>query len=129
MSPGRGSRLSQILANVAGIGQGDNFTDAALPEDAAAVSRLSLLGLSDYLRYSVKKHKGVGNAQGAINTQYLSPPSLTGDRLRGKIDITEGGTPKTRLRQILERLEFGLLEAITPSSEQVITAFWSGSWT
>ena len=31
MSPGRGSRLSQILANVPEIAQGDAFNDAALP--------------------------------------------------------------------------------------------------
>jgi putative ATP-dependent endonuclease of OLD family len=43
-------------------------------------------------------------------------PSLTGDSLRGKIDITEGGTDKMRLRQILERLELGLLEATTGSA-------------
>ena len=113
MSPGRGSRLSQILANVPEIGQGDAFADAELPTDAAAVSRLSLLGLSDYLRHSVKKHKGVSSAEEAINTQYLLPLSLTGDSLRGKIDITEGGSDKTRLRQILERLELSLLEATT----------------
>jgi putative ATP-dependent endonuclease of OLD family len=116
MSPGRGSRLSQILANVPEIAQGAVFDETALPADAAAVSRLSLLGLSDYLRHNVRKHKGVGNAETAINTQYLSSLSLTGDSLRGKIDITEGGTDKTRLRQILERLELGLLEATTGSA-------------
>jgi len=113
MSPGRGSRLSQILANFPEIGQGDPFDAEALPADATAVSRLSLLGLSDYLRHNVKKHEGVGSAEEAINKQYLSSLSLTGDSLRGKIDITEGGTDKTRLRQILERLELGLLEATT----------------
>jgi len=113
MSPGRGSRLSQILANFPEIGQGDPFDAEALPADATAVSRLSLLGLSDYLRHNVKKHEGVGSAEEAINKQYLSSLSLTGDSLRGKIDITEGGTDKTRLRQILERLELGLLEANT----------------
>ena len=111
MSPGRGSRLSQILANVPEISQGDAFNDAALPADTVAVSRLSLLGLSDYLRYGVQHHKGVGSAAEAINTQYLSALSLIGDSLRGKIDVTEGGTDKTRLRQILERLELGLFEA------------------
>jgi putative ATP-dependent endonuclease of OLD family len=116
MSPGRGSRLSQILANVPEIGQGDAFNEAALPADAAAVSRLSLLGLSDYLRHNVKEHKGVGTAEEAINMQYLSSLSLTGDSLRGKIDLTEGGTDRTRLRQILERLELGLLEATTGSA-------------
>ena len=113
MSPGRGSRLSQILANFPEIGQGDPFDAEALPADATAVGRLSLLGLSDYLRHNVKKHEGVGSAEEAINKQYLSSLSLTGDSLRGKIDITEGGTDKTRLRQILERLELGLLEATT----------------
>lgn len=116
MSPGRGSRLSQILANVPEIVQGDTFNEAALPADAAAVGRLSLLGLSDYLRHNVKKHQGVCSAEKAINTQYLSSISLTGDRLKGKIDISEGGTDKTRLRQILERLELGLLEATTGSA-------------
>ena len=113
MSPGRGSRLSQILANVAGISQGDAFSDDAPPADEVAVSRLSLLGLTDYLRYSVKKHEGVAGAEKAINTQYLVPLSLTGDALQGKIDMTEGGTDRTRLRQILERLELGLLDATT----------------
>lgn len=115
MSPGRGSRLSQILANVPEIGLGDSFDVDALPADTAAVGELSLLGLSDYLRHSVKKHKGIGSAEKAINTQYLSSLSLTGDSLRGKIDLMEGGTDKARLRQILERLELGLLEAATGS--------------
>lgn len=113
MSPGRGSRLSQILANVPEIGHGDKFDDQALPTDTAAVGRLSLLGLSDYLRHSVKKHGGVGGAEEAINKLYLSSLSLQGDSLQGKIDLTEGGTDKARLRQILERLELGLLEAST----------------
>jgi putative ATP-dependent endonuclease of OLD family len=111
MKPGRGSRLSQILANVPEIATGDPFTDVALPADAAAVSRLSLLGLADYLRHSVREHKGISGAEEAINTQYLTSLSLTGDSLRGKIDIAEGGTDRMRLRQILERLELGLLEA------------------
>lgn len=113
MSPGRGSRLSQILASVPEIGQGDPFNEAALPTTPKAVSCLSLLGMSDYLRYNVKKHQGVVNAEEAINMQYLSSLCLTGDCLQGKIDITEGGTDKARLRQILERLELALLETTT----------------
>ncbi len=116
MSPGRGSRLSQILANVPEIRQGDAFNEASPPVDRAAVSRLSILGLSDHLRYNLKKHVGVGRAENAINEQYLSSLSLSGDNLKGKIDITEGGTDKARLRQILERLELGLQEAATGSS-------------
>jgi putative ATP-dependent endonuclease of OLD family len=113
MSPGRGSRLSQILACVPEIEHGHPFNDAALPVDPSAVSCLSLLGLSDYLRYSVKKHKGVASAEEAINSQYLSSLSLTGDSLHSKIDISEGGTDKARLRQILEHLELALLEVST----------------
>lgn len=116
MSSGRGSRLSQILANVPEIAQGEAFDEIAIPPDAASVARLSLLGLSDYLRHSVKEHKGVGNAEEAINRQYLSSLSLSGDRLKGRIDFTEGGNDRTRLRQILERLELGLLEATTGSA-------------
>ena len=38
---------------------------------------------------------------------------MRGDDLQGKIDVSEGGTPSARLRQILERLELGLLDATT----------------
>lgn len=113
MSSGRGSRLSQILANVPGIGEGEAFDETALPGDPDAVGKLSLLGLADYLRHSVKNHEGVSGAEKAINTQYLSSLSLRGDSLRGRIDLTGGGSDAIRLRQILERLELGLLEAST----------------
>lgn len=111
MSPGRGSRLSQILAHVPEISLGDPFDDAALPGDPAAVSRLSLLGVSDYLRFNIVQHKGVGSAEEAINSQYLSSLALAGDSIRGKIGFAEAGAEKARLRQILERLELVLLEA------------------
>lgn len=116
MSPGRGSRLSQILANVPEIKEGEPFDKVALPADAASVARLSLLGLTDYLRHSVQNHKGVASAEEAINLQYLSLLSLSGDDLKGQIALTEGGNATTRLRQILERLELGLLEGTTGSS-------------
>ncbi len=111
MSAGRGSRLSQILANVPAIKDGNSFDASVLPEDAAAVASLGIVGLTDYLRYSVRQHKGVSGAEQAINDQYLSSLSLSGDRLLGRIDITEGGTEKARLRQMLERLELALLES------------------
>ena len=113
MSPGRGSRLSQILSNVPEISDGERFDTDNIPQDAAAVGKLSLVGLSDYMRHNVKHHSGVGSAQDAINTQYLASLSLRGDDLQGKIDVSEGGTEGARLRQILERLELGLLDATT----------------
>ncbi len=111
MSPGRGSRLSQILSNVPEISEGENFDAANFPKDAAAVRKLGLVGLSDYMRHNVKHHDGVGSAEDAINKQYLTSLSLRGDDLQGKIDVSEGGTASARLRQILERLELGLLDA------------------
>ena len=113
MSPGRGSRLSQVLSNVPEIRDGENFDAANIPEDATAVGKLGLVGLSDYMRHNVKHHAGVGSAQDTINKQYLTSLSLRGDYLQGKIDVSEGGTESARLRQILERLELGLLDATT----------------
>ena len=113
LSPGRGSRLSQILSQVPEISKGDQFDPAHIPQDAVAVARLGLVGLADYMRHNVKHHLGVGSAERAINKQYLSSLSLRGDDLQGKIDVSEGGTKRARLRQILERLELGLLDAAT----------------
>lgn len=113
MSPGRGSRLSQILSNVPEIEGGEPFDEHNVPQDAAAVGRLSLVGLTDYLRHGVGHHTGVGSAETAINEQYLASLSLHGDDLKGKIDVSEGGTEPARLRQILEKLELGLLDAVS----------------
>ena len=111
MSPGRGSRLSQILSNVPEIAEGEAFHAGNIPKDAAAVANLGLVGLADYLRHNVKHHAGVESAQDAINKQYLASLSLRRDDLRGKIDVSEGGTESARFRQILERLELGLHDA------------------
>lgn len=111
MSPGRGSRLSQILSNVPEIKDGTKFDEQNMPQDADAVGKLGLVGLADYMRHNVRHHSGVGSAESAINEQYLTSLSLRGDDIRGKIDVSEGGTESARLRQILERLELGLLDA------------------
>lgn len=116
MSSGRGSRLSQILANVPEISQGEAFDEAAPPADSDAVGRLSILGLADFLRYYVKNHDGVSGAEDAINNQYLSSLFLKRDRLRGRTDLTEGGSDATRLHHVLERLELGLYEASTTTT-------------
>ncbi len=110
MSPGRGSRLSQILNNFPDMRKGAPFNKAAPPADAAQAAQLSLAGLSDFLRHLVDQHDGVCDAQKAINTDYLAPLSLSGDNLHGRISFAEGGSEAARLRQILERLELDLLE-------------------
>ena len=116
MSPGRSSRLSQILFNVPEIGEGEAFDSEYLPRDTDEVGKLSLIGLEDYMRYGIKTHTGVNKAQEEINTQYLDSLSLHGDSLRGKIDISKGGTENARLRQILERLELGLRDMKTDNA-------------
>ncbi len=110
MSPGRGSRLSQILNNFPDMRKGAPFNKVAPPVDAVQAAQLSLAGLSDYLRHLVDQHDGVGGAQDAINTDYLAHLSLSGENLHGRISFAEGGSEAARLRQILERLELDLLE-------------------
>ncbi len=110
MSPGRGSRLSQILNNFPDMKKGVPFNRDAPPADADQAARLSLAGLSDYLRHLVDQHAGLGNAQRAINTDYLALLSLAGENLHGRISFAEGGSEAARLRQILERLEVDLLQ-------------------
>ena len=112
MSPGRGSRLSQILFNVPEISKGEKFDTKNLPNDAKAVGKLGLVGLADHMSHYVKQHSGIKSAQNTINKPYLNSLILRGDNLRGRIDISEGGTENSRLRQILERLELGLLDAV-----------------
>src|SRR5690606_14896508 len=87
-----------------------------LSADRAEVCKLSLLGLADYLRHSVKAHKGVSVAETAINTQYLASLFLRGEKLQGRIDLIERGSDAVRLRRILERLELGLFETSTSSA-------------
>lgn len=116
MSSGRGSRLSQILSNFPNIKNGTPFDEAHLPADAAQAAQLSLAGLSEYLGHLVGNHSGVSSAQTAINTDYLTPLSLAGENLQGRITFAHGGSDSARLRQILERLELDLFEGTTGQS-------------
>ncbi|WP_347929195.1 AAA family ATPase [Pseudomonas helvetica] len=107
MSPGRGSRLSQVLKNFPNIKDGTGFdTDRPLENPAS----LSLTGLAGYLRHLVNLHPGVAAAQGSINDNYLSHLSLEGDELQGRINFVDGSSESARLRQILERMELSLLD-------------------
>ena len=50
MSPGRGSRLSQILNNFPDMRKGAAFNKEAPPADTVQAAQLSLAGLSEYLQ-------------------------------------------------------------------------------
>lgn len=116
MSPGRGSRLSQVLSNFPNIKVGVPFDSELPPGTCEQAEALNLAGMAEYLRHLVNLHPGIGNAQDAINKDYLEPLSLAGEALHGSISFAEGGTEAARLRQILERLELGLLEEATGQS-------------
>ena len=110
LSPGRNSRLSQILENYPDIRGGEQFDPEAPPQDLNSVDSLGLIGLSDFFRARISNHPGIKAAEQSINYSYLSDISLDGDNLYGKVSVGESGSEKQRLRQILERLELGLLE-------------------
>ena len=111
MSPGQGSRLSQVLNSFPGIQVGKQFDHASPPRDLAEATGLSLSGMAEYFRHLVNQHSGVAKAQQVINDAYLSKLELAGQGLRGRINYTQAGTEQARLRQILERLQLDLLES------------------
>jgi putative ATP-dependent endonuclease of the OLD family len=111
MSPGSGSRLSQVMNSFPGIQVGDEFDVASPPKDIAEARGLSLSAMAEYFRHLVNQHSGVNEAQQVINDGYLSQLALSGEKLRGRINYTHAGTESARLRQILERLKLDLFES------------------
>jgi len=111
MSPGQGSRLSQVLNSFPDIQAGNRFDHASPPKDLAAAKGLRLSAMAEYFGHLVNQHSGVNKAQQVINDEYLSQLGLVGEKLHGHIDYTYAGTESARLRQILERLKLDLLES------------------
>lgn len=119
MSPGRNSRLSQVLSSFPNIEAGSAFDPASLPADLAAAEALSIAGMGDFLRHLVNSHGAIVSAQKEINDTYLRPLSLVGQPLTSRIGFGEGGTDPAKLKQILERLELGLLDHATGEARGV----------
>lgn len=111
MSAGRGSRLSQILLNAAGVGTvGDEpYTKGIAPKD---VKKLSVLNLGDYTNDLLCNHSAITGAKGKLNINYLKPLSFIGDASEGEIIIGGKGDDRTRLRQLLEKLELKLKSSV-----------------
>lgn len=110
MSPGRGSRLSQILASFPEISSGEPFDFTQPPDTQEKACGLNLAGMTDYLRHLVNQHSGINAAQDSVNKDFLSELTLSGSSMTGQINFTQGGSESTRLRQILERLELVLTD-------------------
>ncbi|PYC04712.1 ATP-dependent endonuclease [Pseudomonas protegens] len=110
MSPGRNSRLSQVLSSFPGIETGDSYVGAAPPASTAEASGLSIAGMGDYMRELVRGHGAIRVAQATINERYLEPLSLAGQPLHSHLGFGDSGSETTKLKQILERLELGLLD-------------------
>lgn len=119
MSPGRNSRLSQVLSSFPNIDAGNLFDPAALPTALADAEALSIAGMGDYLRHLVNSHSAIVSAQKEINDTYLRPLSLAGQPLTSRIGFGEAGTDPAKLKQILERLELGLLDHTTGEARGV----------
>lgn len=66
MSPGRGSRLSQVLKNFPDIKNGSDFNREQPLEELDPAS-LSLAGLAEYLWQLVNLHQGVKKTQNSAN--------------------------------------------------------------
>ena len=59
MSPGQGSRLSQVLNSFPDIEAGDHFDHDDPPADLAEAKGLSLSAMAEYFRHLVNQHSGV----------------------------------------------------------------------
>jgi putative ATP-dependent endonuclease of OLD family len=110
MSPGRNSRLSQVLYSFPGIETGESYVGTAPPASTAEASGLSIAGMGDYMRELVRGHSAIRVAQATINERYLEPLSLAGQPLHSHLGFGDSGSQTTKLKQILERLELGLLD-------------------
>jgi putative ATP-dependent endonuclease of the OLD family len=111
MSAGRGSRLSQILQHTKEIKDtGASFDHKKNP--VPDPSTLSILGLGDYASYLLGQNKSVHDTRKKLNDDYLAPLSFAKDPLTARIDVGGNRDDAIRLRQLLEKLEVTLAEAV-----------------
>lgn len=105
LSAGRGSRVSQVLNNIAEVkSAGDPYDPTSVPNH----KKLGLLGIIDFANDLLSGQDGIKDARGKID-EHLGGLSLRGDSLKSKIEV--GGAndkEETRLRQLLEKLDLGL---------------------
>ena len=113
MSPGQGSRLSQVLNSFPGIQEGDPFDHASPPKDLADARGLSLSAMAEYFRHLVNQHSGINEAQQVINTDYLSQLGLAGEKLHGRGDILGAGD-RNHLHHLAAETALGIGHPLGP---------------
>jgi len=102
LSPGRNSRLSQILRAHESITiQGTSDFDRTAPTTVPK----SLVGLMEHAQHHIGEHEAIKAVQKDINENYLSHVAFTGDDLSSDIRMMGNLT----LSSILERFELSLL--------------------
>ncbi len=101
MRPGRGSRLSQILAaheSMAAQAASD------FDKNAPASTPKTLVGLMDQAQYHIGEHATIKAVRANINDNYLGSIAFAGDSLSSDIRLVGHST----LTSILERFELSL---------------------
>ena len=104
LSPGRGSRLSQVLQNITSIKIGnDTYSEG---DD---LSKLSISGIAALADELLGKHQGIKDAQNTIDGSLEERLSLVQDSLKSKIEVSKSSeNMDLRLRQMLEKLNLDI---------------------
>lgn len=104
LSPGRGSRLAQILASYPQIGAEnlDDFRPATPDEDMQRGT--TLMGIMRQAEYGIKTNQSVSAARDNINTKYLSSLKVGSKPLISEIGVASDSS----LQRILEKLELSI---------------------
>ena len=106
MSAGRNSRLSQILANLESVKQGNPFDANTLSDiTCEVIDALGVVGLADFFAHHIKKHPGICDAKEKINKHYLKELSMINAGLQADIQFISSSLEDIRRKQVLERLE------------------------
>jgi putative ATP-dependent endonuclease of OLD family len=112
LSAGRGSRLAQILNQDTRIRDGGKPYDPTLLKeqqiDPAALTRLSVLGIGDLANDLLHKQEGVSATRADVDA-HLKKLALTVENIRSAVKVSgTTASAETRLRQLLEKLDFSL---------------------
>jgi putative ATP-dependent endonuclease of the OLD family len=112
LSAGRGSRVSQVLDHTEDIKSiGVNYDRETGITDPAT---LNLLGIVDFANHLIEKQAGVLDARNKIDS-HLEELSLEGDSLKSRIEVGGANEKEAlRLKQLLEKLDLGLVDAGKP---------------